>query len=465
VTSEGHFSAPAPAAAPATGAGAYGAGRAWYAFMVLELQILLIGIDLSIVTLLVKPIENALSLKDVGFATVTATPVALGIALVYYPAGLLADSFKRRTIIAGGAVIWMLAAILASQAGSPAIMFAARLLAGIGTGISGPSVFSLITDAFSRTQRAFATSAFTAGLAIGGGLGLATCGALVAWTQRNGTVHLFGGSFAPWQQCFLAVAAAGAIAVLAVLTLQEPPRRDRMQPHAAASLGGALRAIAAYMRRHAALWIVLLFAQAVAATSAAGLGSWAPEFGMRRYGGSIVTSIALLGTFSAAASLLGSVLSGLLAQRLINAGKTQLMPLFLAITSIAGAFASIVFPFMPTWTLAVSGMAVVGLMGAAQQLLLSVCIQETAPNEVRGQIVGFTGILGFIPSIAGATLVAYLAEHVFASHGGLGPAFAWVGGISWVLAAVLFLFCSVPYRRAVDDVRSANAQPAIAAGA
>ena len=440
---------------------AYGSVRAWYALVILELQVLLVGVDIAIVTLLVHPIETALRLDDVGFATFTATPFFVGIAVAYYPSGLLADTFRRRDIIAAGAVVWALAALVAARADSGGALFVARLLAGLGTGVSGPSVFSMLCDAFPRRRRAFAQSAFVAGLSIGGGVGLTLCGALVQATQRNGTLHVGGMLLAPWQQCFVGVAACGVATVLLVLTLPEPPRRERVVTRGA-SLGLTLIVFIRYLRRNALLWGAILLGYSIGGTTFYANSVWAPTLGARRFGAAELSSIALLGTLAAAGSLLGAFGGGLLAQRVINTGKSRLLPRLLVAFSALTGVVAVAFPLMPTWTLAVVGIGLLGAAATALQCLVPIGIQETAPNEVRGQLVGLMGLIGFIPSVLGPTLVAFLAAHTFANAGGLAPAMAWVGGVTSVLAVVLFAVCGAPYERAMRELRAIDA-PARAA--
>lgn len=442
-----------PLSSASTAEDSYGSFRAWYALVILELQVLLVGVDIAIVTLLVHPIETALRLDDVGFATFTATPFFVGIAVAYYPSGLLADTFRRRDIIAAGAVVWALAALVAARADSGAMLFVARLLAGLGTGVSGPSVFSMLCDAFPRSRRAFAQSAFVAGLSIGGGIGLTICGALVQATQRSGTLHVGGMLLAPWQQCFVAVAACGVATVALVLTVSEPPRRERAVRRDA-NLGLTLGVFIRYLRRNALLWGAILLGYSIGGTSYYANVVWAPTFGARRFGAAELSSIALLGTLGAAGSLLGAFGGGLLAQRVINVGKSRLLPqLFIIFSAMMGVFAA-TFPLMPSWTLAVVGIGLLGAASTALLCLVPIGIQETAPNEVRGQLVGLLGLIGFIPSVLGPTLVAFLASHTFAKTGGLAPAMAWVGGITSVIAVLLFAVCGAPYERAMRELRA-----------
>jgi MFS family permease len=424
--------------------------------IVVEILLLASGIDIAIVTLLVHPIEAAFRLHDVGFAAISAVPVAIGVAVAYYPAGLLADTFPRRNVIAAGAVTWAIAALVASHASSQPMFFLARLLAGIGTGASHPAIISMISDAFPRTRRAVAVSIYAAGAAVGGGIGLTTCGALVAATQRNGMIHLSGILLSPWQQCFIACAAMGLVVLALVLTISEPSRKERSTV-ANANLTATLRTFGEYIWRHRLLWGLLLIGYAIGMTSIDSSGYWGPVFGMRHFGIRGIAPIALLGTFTAAGALLGSFGGGLLAQRGINHRDPRIVPRMLVAIAVLSCVSVVSFPSMPSWFLAVVGIGGIRVAFYASGVLLIIGIQETAPNEIRAQLVGALGIVALIPSLTGSMLVAFVASTLFAKAGALGPALATVGGITSLLAMFLYVFAGGPYERARQEMRALDA--------
>jgi MFS family permease len=428
-------------------ADSYGVVRAWYALVVFMIVLAVEAIDISIVTLLVHPIETAFRINDIGFAAITAIPVAVGISVAYYPSGLLADTIPRRYVLASGVTIWTLSAFVAARADSGTMLFFARLLAGIGTGIAAPSMLSMLTDAFSHTRRALALSLYSAGATVGGGAAITACAALAEMTRRNGPFQLIGIVLSPWQQCFVAVAAMGISVAILVLTLREPPRGERATL-AKSSFISSLSLFGKYIQQHGVLWVLLLIGYAGAETSLSGINAWAPTFGTRHYGITGVAPIALLGTFRTAGSLVATLLAGLLVQLSINHGKPRMLPRLLIAASVISCVFAVSFPFMPSWLLAVACIACVTAASQSIAIFLLVGIQETTSNEVRGQLLGLFGITSFIPNTVGAAVVAFFASSVFGRADGLGPALALVGGMAGLLAMLAFSFAGRPYEQA-----------------
>jgi MFS family permease len=289
----------------------------WYTLPVFEFLLIASGIDIAILTLLVQPIEVTLRITDVGFAGINAIPVAIGIAAGYYPAGLLADTFPRRNIISVGVTMWVLGALIATRADSAALFWSARLLAGIGGGMVGPPALSILSDAFSRERRAFAISAYMAGASLGIGIGLTVCGALVEATQRNGAKHIGNMLLLPWQRCFVAVVGFGLVSLALILTVSERTRRERTT-RMNAGLRVSARAFRKYIWNHRLLWGLMCFGYVVGTTSLDAVLAWAPAFGTRHFGITGTSPIALLGTFRAGGSLVGSIAGGILAQQSVT---------------------------------------------------------------------------------------------------------------------------------------------------
>jgi MFS family permease len=437
---------------------AYPSWRAWYAQAVLQAQILVAGIEMSIVTLLVQPIETAFRISDVQFATITATALSIGVTIGYYPAGVLADTFRRRDVMAIGCVLWTLAAIVVIRANSQEVFFIGRLLAGIGIALTQPATFSLLSDAFPRERRAFAIGAYTVGLALGNGVGLASCGALAQWAERNGALRIGFFTFSPWQQCFVAIAMFGALVVLLVMTIREPSRNDRSTV-ARSTVRSSLAFFLTYIRRHWLLWILMLSGSQIGAAISFALATWAPAFAQRNYGLTGVAPIALLGTFTAAGTLVGSLCGMIVAQRSVNTGKPFALPRTLIAAQAICCFFSFVFPFMPSWLLA--NVAMAGLQAATmvQSTLSLIAVQETVPNEARGQINSLFGLVVLVPQILGATLVAALASGKFAAQGGLAPAFLVVGAATGFFGLAAFILALRPYQRAWTEMRTLKRVP------
>src|SRR5271166_4206101 len=137
------------------------------------------------------------------------------LALASIPSGYLADRFNEPKIIAIGVLFWSAAAIASGLAPTFAFLFVARGLVGIGEAAYAPAAQSLISDSFSRDNRALAQSIFASGMILGGVSGLALGGVM---GERHG-----------WQHAFFIVGLLGVLPGLTALKLKEPPRRPRSE--------------------------------------------------------------------------------------------------------------------------------------------------------------------------------------------------------------------------------------------
>ena len=138
------------------------------------------------------------------------TSLLVVLAVGSIPFGFLADRFSRKAIIVFGIVCWSLATLAGGFAGSFVFLLIARAFVGIGEAAYAPAAQSMISGAFPVEKRASAQAIFASGMLLGGAAGQA-----------------FGGLISPrygWQAALFVIAAVGLIPVIAVFSLQEPPR-------------------------------------------------------------------------------------------------------------------------------------------------------------------------------------------------------------------------------------------------
>ncbi len=138
------------------------------------------------------------------------TWLLLVLAVGSIPFGFLADRFSRKAIIVFGIVCWSLATFVGGFAGSFMFLLIARAFVGIGEAAYAPAAQSMISGTFPLEKRASAQAIFASGMLLGGAAGEAFGGVI--------------GSRYGWQYALFVIAAAGLIPVIAVLSLQEPPR-------------------------------------------------------------------------------------------------------------------------------------------------------------------------------------------------------------------------------------------------
>ena len=138
------------------------------------------------------------------------TWLLLVLAVGSIPFGFLADRFSRKFIITFGIVCWSLATLAGGLAGSFAFLLIARAFVGIGEAAYAPAAQSMISGAFPVEKRASAQAIFASGMLLGGAAGQALGGLI--------------GPHYGWPYALFAIAVVGIIPVVAVLTLEEPPR-------------------------------------------------------------------------------------------------------------------------------------------------------------------------------------------------------------------------------------------------
>src|ERR1700687_5338349 len=95
-------------------------------------------------------------------------------------AGWLVDRVNVNWVIAGGFFLWSAATAATGLVRTFSMLFALRLLLGIGESVAYPSYSKIIALNFPEEHRGLANSVITAGLALGPGFGMLMGGMLMA---------------------------------------------------------------------------------------------------------------------------------------------------------------------------------------------------------------------------------------------------------------------------------------------
>jgi MFS transporter, Spinster family, sphingosine-1-phosphate transporter len=163
---------------------------------------------------LIPMLRASLGVTDAQLGSLQ-TWLLLVLAVGSIPFGFLADRFSRKTIIVFGIVCWSVATLAGGFAASFVFLVIARAFVGIGEAAYAPAAQSMISGAFPVEKRASAQAIFASGMLLGGAAGQA-----------------FGGIVAPrygWPAALFVIAAVGLLPVIAVMTLEEPPRGPRSE--------------------------------------------------------------------------------------------------------------------------------------------------------------------------------------------------------------------------------------------
>jgi ACS family D-galactonate transporter-like MFS transporter len=134
------------------------------------------------------------------------------------PAGWMVDRFDVKYVFASGFALWSLATAVTGRLHSLAMLFAIRIILGVGESVAFPSYSKILSRLFPEEQRGFANALIAMGLGLGPGIGLLFGGELMA---------RFG-----WRPFFFVL---GLVSMVWLFPwMRSMPPEDRVEVHVAA---------------------------------------------------------------------------------------------------------------------------------------------------------------------------------------------------------------------------------------
>lgn len=412
-------------------------------------------IDRNVINLFVEPIQADLGLNNTQMSLLQGLAFAIVYSLSAFPMGLLVDRMSRTGVIAGGLSGWSLMTSLCGVVVSFPLLFLARMGVGVGEAALSPAAYSLITDAFPARRRAFALGAYTVGGATGAGVGLIVGGALYAAFSAVGGIRVPGlGLLAPWQATFLALGAPGLVLALVFLVMREPARPGRVGARVRTDRGALWR----FYRTNPVGLAALQVGAGACSMAIYALVSWTPAFFTRVHDWPISRIGVTLGLINIAASAVGLLGGGLLADRLLRGGAAGGLWLCIVV-ALSGGVAAVVFALGQA---PIISLIALGVFMASSFLPFNVAnalLQTVAPDPVRGAVSGvFLLVTGLLSSV-GPLLTGVLMDTVFPNFDGVRASLAIAGGGAMAIAIAAFaltLLMGLAPRR-VPDVAAAGA--------
>ncbi len=370
----------------------------------------------------------------------------LVLAALLMPLGAIGDRIGRRPVLLGGLVVFGLACAGASQASSPEVLIALRVVAGIGGAMILPATLSIITSSFPEEHRATAIGIWAGCAGAGGMAGLV--GASLILDQFS------------WPWVFAALTAPAVVGFIIVFVTVPDSREGREHPFdwrgallSAAAIGGLVLAIQEGPERG---WTDLLTLVGIAA-AVIGLAGWIavslrvdhPLFDLRllrvpKIGGG---SFALLVLFAANFGMSVVVMQYLIAVLEFTPVKAGLsvFPMGLVMVVIAPLAPRIAGRFGAARTLAV-GLSTAGL-GLALLAIQGDEVEFAA--LVPGLLILGVGMgLGMTPATAGIT--ESLPRHQQGVASALNDTVRELGGALGI--AVMGTVLNVGYRSGIDGL-------------
>lgn len=371
-----------------------------------------------------------MGLSDYALSLITGLSAALPMALFSIPIGILVDRVHRVRLMLILAAIWTLGSLLTAFAHSAPLLFAARMMTGIGTTGALTAALSIAADVCRPEQRGRAMLIVNLGKVGGIAAAFALTGALFGLFSKGGFAPF--GEMAPWRSIHVALAGLALVLMLPVALLREPARREVLS-----STHAPARVIAGELWGRRAFLIPLFIGQTSVVMADASANIWASPVLSRFYGLTPDQFAGWVGAVLLGTGILGAVIGGFVAdigQKSGRRGGLLIGAVFAAALGVPAAL----FPIMPDVTTFAIAFGMLALCGTVTGLIASVALTVLIPNELRGLCIGafiaFAGIVGF--GLA-PLLVAFVSD-MMGGEANLGTALAIVGTV--VSAISVFAF-------------------------
>lgn len=202
--------------------------NAWVALGVLWFIYVLNFLDRQLLSILAKPIQDALHITDGQLGLLGGLYFAFFYCFIAIPVGWLADRTNRVWVVSVACGIWSAATVAFGLSKTFGQLAASRMSVAFGEAGGVPPSYAIITDYFPPGRRGMALGIFNLGPPVGAALGIA-----------------FGASVAAafsWRDAFIAIGIVGIVVALLTPVLVKEPRRGGLDQAATTSAAAPAKA-------------------------------------------------------------------------------------------------------------------------------------------------------------------------------------------------------------------------------
>jgi len=365
-----------------------------------------------------------LALSDYALSSIQGLAAALPLAFLSVPIGMLVDRWNRARLLAVLVAIWTAGTFLTALAPNGQVLFAGRMLTGIGTTGGLTAALSLAADCCTPDRRGRAMLIVTMGKTLGVAAAFALTGTLFGWAQPEWL------GMAPWRAAHVMLGLWSAVSLLAILMLREPPRREI---EAAGRLDTRIVFAELWARR--AFLLPLFAGQAAVVMADAAAGIWAAPVLSRAFGLTPDQFAVWLGALLLGTGVLGTLVGGFAADWGHRSRVRGGMLIGMIIAAALGVPAAL-FPIAPDVTLFAIGLGLMMFGGTITGLIMSAALTVYLPNELRGLSIGlFIAVAGLVGYGVAPTLVVLVSD-LLGGESHLAAALALVGCVISLLSVI-----------------------------
>jgi len=361
------------------------------------------------INILIDPISMDFALTDTQASYLQGPPFAIVYGLMVIPMGLLADRGNRVMLLSTGAALWSLGTVMCGIAPTFAMLFAARMLVGLGEAALMPAAVSLIGDSFSENRRGLAMGIFFTGVNAGFSSAYAVGGMTLDFAEAGLFQSIpFLADLSPWRQVFLVLSLPGFLVPLLLMTIGEPARQN--VGHNVLSTKPLRRLFSS--RPLAVILLLLMLQAAVLAVADNGIYAWLPRLLSRLYHLEPTEIGLILGAIVATAGAIAGPLSGKFSDHFIKT-RGAAGPLLVIVAAVAAAMLEApMFAMGSIWLVYVATAIWVTAMVAASATTFTF-VSVALPGNMRGITASIiTSIMALVGLGAGPTTIAVALEGI-----------------------------------------------------
>jgi MFS family permease len=307
-------------------------------------------------------------------------------------AGMIGDRFSRKTLIIGGLVFWSAITIATALSRTYWHLVLFRALEGLGEAFYFPASMSMLSDYHGRATRSRAMALHQS--------------SVYAGTIAGGTIAGYMGQSLGWRSSFYLLGILGTLLGFVLMILLREPRRGQAEKVSVEPAEGGTDKTSQSNRP----MMLILMAVFVGANFVAAIVlTWMPSFLYRKFGMTLAAAGFSSTAYLQAASVLGVVSGGVLADRLARRRRGGRMTI-----QAIGLIAGVPFIFMTGATgsipILIMAMAGFGYFKGFYDANIWASLHDVVPIARRATAVGAMNAVGWVGGGIAPVAIAIAAQ-------------------------------------------------------